>query len=270
MLMAIPEGFRTSAVSIIVTVLTTHPRMLRPSDVGQHAAVAQLPQFQLRVLQHHLLKVAEVERALNLQASQVAAWAQRARQHRRLHLQARRQHGAAAPQPQPHPQPAPAAAPPRAPPTRNCFWIGEHPHPLPYNVGSMTHECPFCSALMSAGEVVKNPGPTYRRVSSVTGPVYSDCCCKGTVDLPLLTNPPPPLDTLLSGTTPDSRRFINNSRAYNNSLAMASCYAHVDRSIRAGIQQFKIGGAMHHLMGPLMPENGEQMCVVGQPGGART
>ena len=95
--------------------------------------------------------------------------------------------------------------------------------------------------------------------SSAARPIFSPCCGRGKLSLPLLPNPPTLLRSLLFDDTPRSRRFRKNIRAYNSALPMASVVAKwVNRG--PGPSNFNptmmIQGEMYHYMGPMMPCEG--------------
>ena len=72
------------------------------------------------------------------------------------------------------------------------------------SIGSMSQKCTKCGALKWKGET-----------SSI-------CCNDGQVRLERFPDPPPLLRDLWTSDTPDARIFRDNSRSFNNSLALAS------------------------------------------------
>lgn len=66
------------------------------------------------------------------------------------------------------------------------------------NIGSMDQLCVHCKAFKYKKET---PGL---------------CCANGKVKLPELSQPPEPLLSLVSGTTPQSKHFLTHIRGYNN------------------------------------------------------
>ncbi|CDF37017.1 ATP dependant DNA helicase [Chondrus crispus] len=116
----------------------------------------------------------------------------------------------------------------------------------------MVHiECSHCKALHFVQERIVS--------SSVARPMFSTCFGKGKLSLPLLTDPPALLRSLLIDDTPRARRFRKNIRAYNSALSMASVVAKwVNRG--PGTSNFNhtmtMQGEMYHYMGPMMPSEG--------------
>ncbi|CDF33944.1 ATP dependant DNA helicase PIF1 [Chondrus crispus] len=95
--------------------------------------------------------------------------------------------------------------------------------------------------------------------SSAARPMFSTCCGKVKLSLPLLLDPLALLRSLLIDDTPRSRRFRKNIRAYNAALSMASVVAiWVNRG--PGPSNFNptmtTQGEMYHYMGPMMPSEG--------------
>lgn len=71
-------------------------------------------------------------------------------------------------------------------------------------IGGMNKECQHCNALKFHNET---PGL---------------CCASGKVRLPEIQYPPEPLATLISGTTPQSKHFLDNIQMYNSCFKMTS------------------------------------------------
>ncbi|CAF1609374.1 unnamed protein product [Rotaria magnacalcarata] len=76
-------------------------------------------------------------------------------------------------------------------------------HPQLY-IGQMSDVCPYCNALKWHAET------------------RGMCCSGGKVKLPELHPPPEPLKSLMSGTTPESKHFLDNIRKYNSCFQMTS------------------------------------------------
>ncbi|CDF39624.1 Helicase-like protein [Chondrus crispus] len=116
----------------------------------------------------------------------------------------------------------------------------------------MVHiECSHCKALHFVQERIVS--------SSAARPMFSTCCGKGKLSLPLLTDPPALLRSLLIDDTPRARGFRKNIRAYTSALSMASVVAKwVNRG--PGTSNFNptmtMQGEMYHYMGPMMPSEG--------------
>lgn len=103
--------------------------------------------------------------------------------------------------------------------------------------------CPECLALV---------WPEERKGGTNARPAFSICCAKGKVILAPLDPPPPPLRDLLWDDDPQAKQFRANIRSYNSAFMMASQWTKLAEP-QAGIRQFRIQGAMYHLMGRLLP-----------------
>lgn len=115
---------------------------------------------------------------------------------------------------------------------------GEELHQLcrvPFTLGSMTKVCPHCEAIRFKDEA---PGI---------------CCMNGAVQLPFLVEPPEPLSSLLSGRHPLSGHFRKEIRSYNSSFALASSSVRNQPVFGFGLENFRINGMVHHVMGALNP-----------------
>ena len=107
-------------------------------------------------------------------------------------------------------------------------------------IGPMDRCCRFCRALN-----FKNESPGL-------------CCANGKVKLPELRPPPEPLLSLVSGTTPTSRKFLDNIRRYNSCFQMTSFGAtHVIREPNY-MPTFKVQGQVYHRVGSFLPVTGEE------------
>lgn len=81
------------------------------------------------------------------------------------------------------------------------------------------------------------------------------CCSNGKISLWPLQEPPEPLRSYLSGTTTDSRHFLQNIRKYNSSFQMTSFRAKRIVNYGAFMPTFKVQGQIYHQIGSLLPEN---------------
>ena len=129
-----------------------------------------------------------------------------------------------------------------------AFEYQTHPNVI---IGKMIVVCQHCSATKWKGEA---PGM---------------CCNNGKVMLPVLNPPPDPLKSLMSGTTPASRHFLDNIRRYNCCFQMTSFGA---KEIREPgfMPTFKIQGQVYHRFGSLLPTSTEnpqflQIYFMGDP-----
>ena len=89
-------------------------------------------------------------------------------------------------------------------------------------------------------------------------PTISLCCRDGMVSLPVEDQPPEYLASLLNG-GPKTSHFRANIRVYNCMFSMCSSGGKVDHNINSGNAPycFKIRGQNKHLMGSLIPCEGE-------------
>ena len=107
-------------------------------------------------------------------------------------------------------------------------------------IGSMSVVCPECSAKKWKGET------------------KSICCKDGKILLDKFPDPPPYLKTLWTANTPNARLFRDNSRSFNNALALASLKK-VERRFTGSYNPSVIfEGKVTILCGPLMAEPHEQ------------
>jgi hypothetical protein len=94
--------------------------------------------------------------------------------------------------------------------------------------------------------------------SSCAFPKFSICCAHGKVLLPDLLEPPPYLLNLYTSLESDAVSFRKNIKRYNNVLACTSFGASIDTIPSQGISNFRIHGQVYHLIGPLLPEEGQR------------
>ncbi|CAL1403778.1 unnamed protein product [Linum trigynum] len=122
------------------------------------------------------------------------------------------------------------------------------------NIGKPECVCAFCGAMFWPLERLDRRRPT-------NNPVYTLCCQKGRVSLPLLQQPPPLLaDLLRLGGSPMSKHFKDNIRPYNGALCFTSFGASIDpRSLLSGGPcSMVICGENDHRIGSLLPPDGEK------------
>ena len=109
----------------------------------------------------------------------------------------------------------------------------------------MSIACNDCSALHWLEEhTTGNP-------STIRSPLFSSCCNRGDVAIPLMQALPPLLQSLYNDGTGVARHFRTHIRKYNSGLAFASLKYTPDQRVRGGLQCFQIHGALYHLAGPL-------------------
>ena len=114
----------------------------------------------------------------------------------------------------------------------------------------MAIRCAHCDALHWIEERITS--------SPRTRPIFTACCSSSKVSLPPLAQPPSPLRDLLEGQTPEAKQFRNHIRKYNNAFAFTSVGAKIDQSMACGgVYTYRLQGELHHLMGSLLPSDGE-------------
>jgi hypothetical protein len=107
-------------------------------------------------------------------------------------------------------------------------------------IGNMEVVCTHCGALKWKGET---PGL---------------CCASGKVKLPPLPPPPEPLKSLISGTNPHSKHFLENIRKYNSCFQMTSFGATKEIREPGFMPTFKVQGQIYHSIGSLLPQPSEE------------
>ncbi|XP_028951441.1 uncharacterized protein [Malus domestica] len=121
------------------------------------------------------------------------------------------------------------------------------------DLGDKNYKCIYCGAYFWIKESLKQK-------SKNNEPLYSLCCQQGKVKLPRPLPTPHFLENLLDPTKGQkSLLFRENIRAYNSMFAFTSLGATVDHTVnnQSGPYIFKISGQVHHLMGSLLPPDGE-------------
>ncbi|CAF3947988.1 unnamed protein product [Rotaria magnacalcarata] len=107
------------------------------------------------------------------------------------------------------------------------------------SIGRMTDVCAHCEAYKWPGEA---PGM---------------CCSNGKVKLSPLKPPPEPLESLMSGTTSESKHFLENIRQYNSCFQMTS-FGASEKVFESGFRStFKVQGQVYHRVGSLLPSSDE-------------
>lgn len=118
--------------------------------------------------------------------------------------------------------------------------------------GDPIYKCSYCGAMMWYAERINK-----RR--NQRNPMVSLCCLQGTVQLPLLKDPPDLIKELLSKDDALSRHFRENIRAYNMLFSFTSLGGKVDRSLPKGKgpKMFQLHGQNYHRIGSMKPEEGD-------------
>ncbi|XP_050279142.1 uncharacterized protein LOC126720581 [Quercus robur] len=123
----------------------------------------------------------------------------------------------------------------------------------PWNFGPPSYVCKHCGAVLWYEErSVKSKRPRI--------PTFSLCCMEGKVKLPLLRKTPPLLNELLDPLGGQrSKSFRTQIRSYNAMFAMTSMGGKVDNRVNDGRGPyiFRLNGQIHHRIGTLLPNNGE-------------
>ncbi|EYB87952.1 hypothetical protein Y032_0254g286 [Ancylostoma ceylanicum] len=83
------------------------------------------------------------------------------------------------------------------------------------------------------------------------------CCSNGKVRLPDLNQPPEPLRSYMSGTTAESKHFLQNIRKYNSCFQMTSFGTTAVVQEAGFMPTFKIQGQIYHRTGSLLPPPNE-------------
>jgi hypothetical protein len=114
----------------------------------------------------------------------------------------------------------------------------------------MDQLCLHCDAKFWIDE--KNQKSTW------ISPTFSVCCANGKVKLMPLLKPPPYLMNLYTSSESEANSFRRNVRSYNSLLACTSFGANVnDEFQNRGVSNFSIHGQVYHLIGTLLPEEGQ-------------
>ena len=109
----------------------------------------------------------------------------------------------------------------------------------------MNRVCSGCNALHFACE----QGASNKTVNSA-------CCSLGKVSLQPFENFPSILRALYTEQDRDSKKFRENIRNYNSSLAMASMVANIETPPGRGPYCFRVHGQVYHAIGGLRPPAG--------------
>ncbi|KAI9117087.1 hypothetical protein K1719_012086 [Acacia pycnantha] len=119
--------------------------------------------------------------------------------------------------------------------------------------GDAVYGCKFCGAQMWLSEGLK-------RVRKSEPPQFSMCCGNGKILLLLLKPSPSNLvDLFFNKESAYSKNFMKNVRSYNNMFCFTSMGGRIDHSINSnggGPYSFILCGQNHHLIGSLLPPEG--------------
>jgi hypothetical protein len=119
-----------------------------------------------------------------------------------------------------------------------------------HDLGSRTVQCSHCHAKL---------WPDENKGTAASPHGGSLCCYKGKVcSIQYNFQPAPQLIMeLFLGNSHEARQFRKKARLYNSALQMASSGLK-DIAPQQGVSYIAIKGALHHLLGPLPPAQGEQ------------
>ena len=115
-----------------------------------------------------------------------------------------------------------------------------------YYCGKMEKVCGFCGAW-------------YWEAEKTSAGKYTACCSNGAVKLPPIRPPPPYIQELLLGNSPDGRCFKKKARAFNSKLSFASVSMnqYLFPNTR-GVPALRISGSIYHNIGAIHPEPEQQ------------
>ncbi|XP_019170931.1 PREDICTED: uncharacterized protein LOC109166402 [Ipomoea nil] len=121
------------------------------------------------------------------------------------------------------------------------------------DLGDPVYSCDQCDAIFWYEERV-NKSVVCR------SPKYSGCCAQGKIKLPSMTVPPKKLHDLFFVQGDKRTNFLEHIRTYNSMFCFTSMGGKVDKSINRGNAPpiFRINGQNFHLIGSLLPADGNQ------------
>jgi len=122
------------------------------------------------------------------------------------------------------------------------------------NLGSPSHKCQFCDAIMWYEERLQ-------KTHGTANPMFSLCCIEGKVKLPKLKEAPIYLQELLDyrkGQT--AAKFRDNIRSYNSIFSFTSMGANIEKEInrKPGPYVFRINGENYHMIRSLLPKQNDK------------
>ncbi|XP_038709423.1 uncharacterized protein LOC120004225 isoform X1 [Tripterygium wilfordii] len=121
------------------------------------------------------------------------------------------------------------------------------------DLGHPAYSCQYCGAIFWFAERIKSRSSRF--------PVYTLCCRLGRIKIPPLKDPPQPLKDLFDYNGGKScKLFRQNLRSYNSLFGFTSMGGKIDVDINRGQGPyvFKINGQNHHLIGSLLPMDGQR------------
>lgn len=132
-----------------------------------------------------------------------------------------------------------------------------------HDLGPRTLQCSFCHAKLWPQE---NKG-------GAAAPRGGMLCCNGGKSCSIqdsFQQPPQLIRELFTSTSTDARRFRKHARLYNSALQMASSGLVDIAPQQGGPSMIAIRGAVHHLLGPLVPAQGRppqfaQLYIIDDP-----
>ncbi|KAK4519555.1 uncharacterized protein ATC70_009791 [Mucor velutinosus] len=148
-----------------------------------------------------------------------------------------------------------ALRPPRAPRAPAAF-ISELRRMQPHYLGRMDVVCDGCGALH--WDAARTTG------QARSNNLFYSCCKKGKAILPLLQDPPEPLNSLINGSHPRSSHFLKHIRQYNTLFAFTSfgttampagTQREREEERRGGITPVGAHGELYHMQAPLNFDN---------------
>ncbi|XP_056843179.1 uncharacterized protein LOC130495713 [Raphanus sativus] len=119
--------------------------------------------------------------------------------------------------------------------------------------GDIDNECPVCGALFWYNERISKNRKAKRAV-------FTMCCMRGKIKLPLLQEPPEFLQGLLTNDDAISKHFRENIRSLNMMFSFTSLGGKIDNSVNSGKgpKVFKLHGENYHLIGSMKPKPKEK------------
>lgn len=113
----------------------------------------------------------------------------------------------------------------------------------------LTNKCIKCGALFWYNERVS-------KSRNARIPVFTMCCMRGKIQLPVLQQPPEFLQGLLTNDDAISKHYQDNIRAINMMFSFTSLGGKIDNSVNLGKgpKVFKLHGENYHLIGSVKPK----------------